>query len=235
MNLFKFNQIFEAGTQSITDPNRNIPTGAYKSKEDVFKKEAPKDVDRSARIKISSELEKVLKKMEDNDSYLAFEMLWLGEPGSKYQNGLGITDVTISNKAYCFEVTIGGKKFDMKIGKFFRYYWPGLLTEDEIKYFIYQYNDMVSDNIGDESTTSAQRIQVPSFTYNPKDVKATFLSLTTKTYPHFDDCRHEKEVLQFLPKDLKRDEVGNYYKIIGKKIKKKKLEDENILFEDLNF
>ncbi len=198
MNLLKYSQIFEAGTQSVVDQAKDYkPSGGYKSKEDVF--DESKNVDRSARIKISSELEKVLKKMEDNDSYLAFEMLWLGESDSKYQNGLGITDVTISNKPYCFEVTIGCKKFDMKIGKFFRYYWPGLLTEDEIKSFIYQYNDMTSDNIGDESITSAQRIKVPEFSYNPKDVKATFLSLTTKTYPHFDDCRHEKEVLKFLP------------------------------------
>ena len=216
MNLLKFNQIFEAGTQSVVDSAKNYkPTGGYKSKEDVFGKEEPKDVDRSAVIKISTELQSVLKKMEDNDSYLAFELLWLGEPGSKYQNGLGITNVDISDKPYCFEVTIASKKYDMKIGKFFRYYWPGLLSEDEIKSFIYQYNDMISDNIGSESTTSTQRIKVPEFSYNPKDVRATFLSLTTKTYPHFDDCRHEKEVLQFLPKDLKRDEVGNYYKIIG--------------------
>lgn len=172
--------------------------------------EASKEV----RIKISSKLESLLKRMEDNDSYLAFEMLWLGEPGSNYHNGLGISDVTISNRPYCFEVTIGDKKFDMKIGKFFRYYWPGLLSDSEIKSFIYQYNEMVSDNIGEEDTTSTQRIKVPSFSYNPKDVKATFLSLTTKTYPHFDDCRHEKEVLQFLPK-LESDRVGNYYKIIG--------------------
>ena len=33
-----------------------------------------------------NQLEKVLKKMEDNDSYLAFEMLWLSEDGSKYYN-----------------------------------------------------------------------------------------------------------------------------------------------------
>jgi hypothetical protein len=210
MKLMKFDQIFEAGTQSVSDPNRNIPTGGYKNKEEVFGKEQPKDVDKTARIKISSELEKVLKNMEDNDSYLAFEMLWLGESGSKYVNGLGITDVTISTKAYCFEVSIVGKKYDMKIGKFFRYYWPGLLSEDEIKNFIYQYNDLVSDNIGDEATTTTRKIKVPAFSYNPKDVKSTFLSLTTKTYPH----GYEDEVLEFLP-DLKKDQVGNYYKIIG--------------------
>lgn len=221
MNLLKFNQIFEAGTQSVVDQAKNFkPGGGYKGKEDLIdhspfyripdsKKDVP-NIDKSVRVKISKELEKILKVMEDNDSYLAFEMLWLGESGSKYVNGLGISDVTISNKAYCFEVTIAGKKYDMKIGKFFRYYWPGLLSEDEIKTFIYQYNDMVSDNIGDDATTAARRIEVPAFSYKPKDVKATFLSLTTKTYPH----GYEDEVLQFLP-DLKKDEVGNYYKIIG--------------------
>lgn len=207
----KFDQIFEAGTQSVSDPDRKVPTGGYKGKEEVFgKKEQPKDVDKTVRIEISKELEKVLKNMEDNDSYLAFEMLWLGEPGSKYVNGLGITDVTISNKSYCFEVTIAGKKYDMKIGKFFRYYWPGLLTEDEIKNFIYQYNDLVSDNVGNDATTSTRKIKVPAFSYNPKDVKSTFLSLTTKTYPH----GYEDDVLEFLP-DLKKDPVGNYYTIIG--------------------
>ncbi len=207
MKLYKYNQIFEAGTQSVTDPKRDIPSGGYKSKEEVFGSKKVEQV----RVKLSDRLTKVLKVMEDNDSYLAFEMLWLGEAGSKYHNGLGISDVDISDKPYCFEVKIGEKKFDMKIGKFFRYYWPNLLNDAEIKAFINQYNDMNADNIGSESTTSAQRIQVPSFSYNPKDVKSTFLSLTTKTYPY----GHDEEVLEFLPKDLKKDEVGNFYKIIG--------------------
>jgi len=215
MRISRYDQIFEAGTQSVVDQAKDFtPGGGYKSKEDLFSKEDPK-VDKTVRIKMSKDLTKILKNMEDNDSYLAFEMLWLSEDGSKYYNGIGVSLVSISNKPYCFEVTIAGKKYDMKIGKFFRYYWPGLLNDEEIKSFIYQYNAMVSDNIGEEDTTSSKRISVPDFNYNPKDVKATFLSLTTKTYPHFSDCRHEKEVLQFLPSDLKRDQVGNYYKIIG--------------------
>jgi hypothetical protein len=53
-------------------------------------------------------------------------------------------------------------------------------------------------------------IKVEDFKYNPKDVRSTFLSLVTKTYPH----GHEDEVLEFLP-ELDKDIVGNYYKIIG--------------------
>jgi hypothetical protein len=112
MKLYKYNQIFEAGTQSVTDPKRDIPSGGYKSKEEVFS--STKKVEQ-VRVKLSDKLTKVLKVMEDNDSYLAFELLWLGEPGSKYVNGLGITDVDISDKPYCFDVKIGEKKFDMKI------------------------------------------------------------------------------------------------------------------------
>ena len=212
MKINKYNQIFEAGstgTQSAPG-QRNYTGGGYKSKEYVKDSDIP-TINPKARIKLSKELEKILKEMEDDNSYLAFEILWLGDPSSYYQNGLGISDVGISQKPYCFDVTISDRKYDMKIGKFLRYYWPGLLTEDEIKSFIYQYNDMVSDNIGSESRSPVQRITVPPFRYNPKDVKSTFLSLTTKTYPY----GHDEEVLQFLPKDLEMDEVGNYYKIIG--------------------
>lgn len=54
-------------------------------------------------------------------------------------------------------------------------------------------------------------VTVPDFKFNPKDVRSTFLSLTTKTYPN----PNEDEVVKFLPKDLKKDEWGNYYKVIG--------------------
>ena len=192
MKLSKFSQLFEAATQSV------VPVSATASGS-------------SARIVISKRLEAILKKMEDNDNYLAFEMLWLGEPSSKYVNGLNITSVDISAIDYSFDVLISGKKYDMKIGKFFRYYWPSLFTDDEIKTFILAYRDMISDNIGIGPGTGAERITVQPFRYNPKDVRATFLSLTTKTYPY----GHDEEVLKFLPSDLKKDPIGNYYKIIG--------------------
>lgn len=192
MKLSKFSGLFEAATQSAAPVT--IPASAS-----------------SLRIVLTKRLEAVLKKMEDNDNYLAFEMLWLGEPSSKYVNGLNITQVDISAIDYSFNVLISGKKYDMKIGKFFRYYWPGTFGESEIKTFILAYRDMVSDNVGVGPGTGAQPVLVPAFSYNPKDVRATFLSLTTKTYPY----GHDEEVLKFLPSDLKKDPVGNYYKIIG--------------------
>ena len=55
------------------------------------------------------------------------------------------------------------------------------------------------------------KLTIPEFKYNPKNIKDTFISLVTKTYPH----GHEEEVLKFLPK-LEKDQFGNYFKIIGK-------------------
>lgn len=218
MKLLKFDKLFEAGTQSVIDSanDKELTSGGYKSSADVFGK---KDTEKSAvqpRIKYSKKLEQIIKTMEDNDNYAAYEMLWLGDDSSKYFNGLGISDVDVSSDKYCFLVTVGSKKYDMKIGRFLRYYWPNIFSESEIKTFITLYGNIFSEKIEDNpSGVRSQKIEVRPFSFDPKDVKNTFLSLTTKTYPHFSDCRHEKEVLKFLPSDLKRDEVGNYYKIIG--------------------
>ena len=54
------------------------------------------------RVKYSEKLEKLLKKLEDADNYVAFELLWLGEDGSKYHNGLKIDDVDISKNRLLF-------------------------------------------------------------------------------------------------------------------------------------
>ena len=164
------------------------------------------------RVKYSERLEKLLKKLEDADNYVAFELLWLGESDSQYHNGLKIQDVDISKTDYCFNISIDGKKHDMKIGKFIRYFFPGILSDKEISEFANTYTKVKNGQsaIGN----GGKKIEVKEFSYNPKDVRSTFLSLVTKTYPHFTDCRHEKEVLQFLP-ELEEDGLGNYYKIIG--------------------
>ena len=45
---------------------------------------------------------------------------------------------------------------------------------------------------------------------NLKDIKSTFISLVSKTYPN----PLEGELLEFMP-ELSQDEIGNYYKIVG--------------------
>lgn len=49
------------------------------------------------------------------------------------------------------------------------------------------------------------------FRLDPTNVKETFISLVTETYP----MGYEDELLTFLPTGLTRDRFGNYFKIIG--------------------
>jgi len=163
------------------------------------------------QIQFSDKIKKILKELEDNNSYLAFELLWMSEPDSKYHNGLQITHVDsgVPNRSsdYTFLVTIGRHKQMMKIGKFIRYYFPQLYSDNEINKFIYAFN-LVKN--GGRAEQAGKRLEHKEFVYNPKDPRSTFLSLVTKTYPHGD----EDEVLEFMPKGLDKDEFGNYYKII---------------------
>jgi hypothetical protein len=172
--------------------------------------------DQLPKIKFSEKILKIFKELEDNDSYLAFELMYMTEPGSKYFNGLRVTDVDVSKNDYHFNITVNGKVTPMKIGNFIRYYFKNLFTQSDISEFA---NDYTSLSKGQSPTSaSVNKIEKKEFVYDPKDVRSTFLSLVQKTYPHFSDCRHEKEVLKFLP-PLTEDEFGNYYKIIGEQPK----------------
>lgn len=161
------------------------------------------------RIKMifTEEFYNILKKLEAENNYLAFELLWMIEPDSKFHNGLKISKVDVSKQDWSFDVTIDGKVTPMKIGKFVRYYFAGIISDKESSEFSRLYNKIRKG----EPVQPGSPIQIKEFSYNPKDVRSTFLSLVTKTYPH----GHEDEVLKFLP-SLQKDEVGNYYKIIGK-------------------
>jgi len=161
------------------------------------------------RIKMifTEEFYNILKKLEAENNYLAFELLWMIEPDSKFHNGLKISKVDVSKQDWSFDVTVDGKVIPMKIGKFVRYYFAGIISDKEASEFSRLYNKIRKG----EPVQPGNQIEIKEFSYNPKDVRSTFLSLVTKTYPH----GHEDEVLKFLP-SLQKDEVGNYYKIIGK-------------------
>lgn len=162
------------------------------------------------RIKFSEKLLDILRELEYNNYYIAFEMLYLSGAfvikAPPAFNGLKISNVDVG-KDYHFEVTIEGKKYQMKIGKFLRYFFKGIFEKHEITKFSKAYNKLKS---GKDIKKEGKRISIPKFEYKPKDPRSTFLSLTTKTYPH----GHEEEVLSFLP-DLDKDVYGNYYKIVG--------------------
>jgi hypothetical protein len=159
------------------------------------------------RVEFSKTLKDLLLKLEKQGSYVAFELMWMTEPDADYFNGLKIKKVDVSKVDWCFNVTLeNGSKNDMKIGKFIRYFFQNVINEYEITKFSKLYN-AAKDNKPHEDGTP---IKKKEYSYDPKDVESTFLSLVSKTYPH----GHEEEVLEFLP-ELNKDSVGNYYTIIG--------------------
>lgn len=135
------------------------------------------------------------------------------------KNELGIGLVDVSKFDWNFDVTIDGKIQRIKVSKYIKYFFTDdkgscVFDNKQIFDFAQSYNNLKNGKPLPISSnkSSYKRVEIPQFTFNPKDVRSTFISLTTKTYPH----GHEEEVLKFLPTGLQKDEFGNYYKIIGK-------------------
>jgi hypothetical protein len=126
------------------------------------------------------------------------------------ENSIEIEEVDNSKHDYYFEVKIDGEWSRMNIEDFIDYFLYGAFEKREIREFIKKYNSIKS---GDLEEDDINVVEVPDFVWNPKDVRQTFISLVTETYPH----GHEEEVVPFISgAGLQKDEFGNYYKIIGK-------------------
>ena len=78
------------------------------------------------------------------------------------------------------------------------------------KGFLSTYDDW-EDFYDRQENVLGTKIEVGKFSYNPTDVKSTFISLVTQTYPH----GTENGLLKYLPPSLKKDSFGNYYLLIG--------------------
>jgi hypothetical protein len=174
--------------------------------------------DKPPKIKYSFKLEDILKKLDAKGDYIAFELLWLVSKECTTPNTLNISLVDVSKSDHSFDVTIENteKKYKkakvetMRITDFCKSYFGNHLKSGEIDDFSKLYNSMKGVSRTEEEL-DGKLIEVPPFRFDPRNVRNTFISLTTKTYPN----PHEEELLPFLPPDLKKDIVGNYYKIIG--------------------
>lgn len=169
------------------------------------------DNDDVQKIEFSARLKSLLTKMEDDhDSYIAYELNWMADPRSKgFSNDMNISKIDISDAEYFFDAVIGGKRQYVKIGTFIRSYFPGMFTEEDIRLFSQQITALKKGKKIEYDP--GKPVELKPFSFNPKDVRSTFLSMVRMTYP----MGHEDEVLEFLPKDLEKDQFGNYYKIIA--------------------
>jgi len=124
------------------------------------------------------------------------------------KNPMKIQKVDISDKEWYFDIVSKGKSGRMKVTQFCRSFFPKA-DPDDIYDFAVKYNRLISGVSGQPKT--GKIIQPRRFEFEPTNVRETFISLVTETYPH----GHEDEVVKYLPEGLEKDEFGNYYAIIG--------------------
>jgi hypothetical protein len=126
------------------------------------------------------------------------------------KNAMGITEVDISDKEWYFDIKTGSKPGQIKVAQFIKYFFKEKFTQDQIYKFIQAYNKIIG-KIGGKSEHVGDVITPREFKYEPTNVRDTFISLVTETYP----MGHEEEVVPFITPGLTRDQYGNYYTIIG--------------------
>jgi hypothetical protein len=153
----------------------------------------------------------------DDISGSVAEMLLRIEGDPLLDNYLDIETVDVSKSDWSFDIKVKLKNGQtnlskIKVGKFIRYIMPGVFTDKEIYEFGLAYEKLKKGQSIEKVETLSKKVDTSKFSFNPKDVRSTFLSLTTMTYPH----GHEEEVMKFMPSGLEKDQFGNYYKIIGK-------------------
>ncbi len=136
------------------------------------------------------------------------------EKSPTVHNGLRIETVDVSDVDWHFKVIINDKERPMKIGQFIRYFFSGDFTPKEIFLFSKSYNRLRKGSGSQDPEDDSQLIDVSLYKkkFTPDDIKSTFISLVTETYPH----GTEEEVMKYMPDGLTKDKFGNYYKIIGK-------------------
>jgi len=161
-------------------------------------------------IIISNNLFKILDKIGDD---IAMAILNLDQNGN-IKNPLNISRLDISQKDWMFSASINGKTGFAKIGTIIREFFPGEFREDDILNFTKKYNKEKNEQFWGSTNAKNNEhtaITPPNKKADYKNIRETFLSLVTETYPH----GHEEEVMHLMPDDLTQDIHGNYYKIIG--------------------
>jgi hypothetical protein len=164
----------------------------------------------SLPLKFTDDFMIMLDKIDDEICWSLLDL----EENPDVKNKLGIEKIDVSDSDYNFDVYYpNGKRGIIKIVDFIRTYLGNKFNKGQVFDFTKRYNTIKNNALSSQDNL----IEVPEFKFNPKDVRSTFISLVTETYPH----GHEEEVYQYLPADLLTDRYGNLYKIIG---------DSDILF-----
>ena len=184
------------------------------NKEDMgfYKNQLQKQADQmnTKLMKFTDDLWVLLDKISRKSSDIVWAIYEL-DSNATIPNKLGIEELGISDMNSYFSIKRGGKPGQMKIAQFIRYYFKDRFTQIDINRFISEYNKIVDGSDNYKPYVADKILKPRDFKYEPKNVRETFISLVTETYPY----GHEDELLPYLPKDLKKDKHGNYYMVVG--------------------
>lgn len=122
---------------------------------------------------------------------------------------IGVTSIDIAEHYQTLKSITDNKETEFNIVKFIKFVYGDLFEDKKITRFSYRYEVLrkkIFRPIGEP-------IDESEIKFDPKNnIRSTFLSLVTETYPH----GHEDEVRSIVTQNLTRDKFGNYYIIIGK-------------------
>lgn len=197
---------YESFVRSFNSWSGHLPPETSKEKESSMsvQKRLIDENGNSPLIKFSDDFWIMLDKISDEICWALYEL----DNNRTIRNPLGIEKIDVSDKYNTFNTVIKGKPSKISVNQLLRQYFPNKFNDKDVSRFLKSYNRLVSQY---SNRPNENRLQLPEFQYNPKDVRATFLSLVTETYPY----GTEEEVMKYMPQDLTKDEFGNYYKIVG--------------------
>lgn len=197
-----FNNISGKSTPKKSDTSTDKPRGTD-----------PGSAFKSTQMVLSPELWNILTKVEKEK--IGQDVCWQfinfveTEQKKPNKNVLGISFLTIdkTNPTLFQAKFANGKSTKIPIYNFLKQYFGTKFNSSELEKF----SDIVKKEITSLNFEPGDKIKVSSFKFDPKDVRNTFISLVTETYP----IGHEDDVVKFLDPTLQKDSFGNYYKIIG--------------------
>jgi hypothetical protein len=208
----KYIKYYKDGKPVYSDDAEEIETWPPKEKPEQemgkFKREIEKEYDKKKTIKFTDDFWQMLDQLGTKVGCV-WDLYSLAD-NENIPNTFGIDQVDITDTPYSFEITRNGRKSEIKIGAFIRNFFGRDYSVDEVAEFTREYNKLMGSI--SKGVPKEDFIEVRPFRYEPTNVKQTFISLTTETYPH----GHEEEVVKYIQgAGLSKDKHGNYYKIIG--------------------
>ena len=152
-------------------------------------------------------LDRVKKSTKGKFDRLIWEIDGL-DSNPSIKNPFGVEIVDMSDYEWNLDLVVRGKQTRIKVGQFIRNFFGDMFDKQLIYDFTIEYNKIVKSL---DNKVTGDEIKPRDFKFEPLNVRDTFISLVTETYP----MGHEDELLPYLTPGLQRDKFGNYYYIIG--------------------